>query len=225
MKHKLLPLLAGLFLFASPLLAESLFKLDFSEAPDGDAARFLHMNNFALQEDAREKIKPKIKQGRLYIELTPNLLGGMALGRDIPGAKRVKVVWGVTAYPKGASWNKEVRRENAMFLVAFGRELQESDSLILPKVPYFLGAFLNDQDTQGLWYKGLYYTQAGRYICLPCKAPVGQDLTTEMELPVSFQARFGKPMPPVIGFGFEFDTRETEGNTAVFIRSVEFFSE
>jgi len=207
------------------LFAESLFKVDFSNAPDGDAKRWLNLSNFALQEDARKMKELRIQDGKLLMGIMPGQLGGMALRRDVPGATHVKVVWGVNQYPQGANWDKGVKREAVMMAVAFGKQLQDSDAWLLPKIPYFIGVFLGEKEDPKVWRKGKYYTKGGAYICRPCGSKPGTLVTTELELPHNFKARFGKKMPDVIGFGFEFDTRDTTGVSEVVIQSVEFFGE
>ena len=223
MKSTLLTLTTFLLLWSAPLQAESLYKIDFSTAPEGDATHWLHMSNFALQQDAKTLLHPVIDKGKLLLRLNSNLLGGLALRRDIPGAKRIKVIWGVNQYPKGANWDQGIKRESAMFIVVFGKDLQKSDAMILPNVPYFFGAFLGEKEKPNLWRKGTYYHEGGSYICLPCGSEPGKLTTTELELPENFRHQFNKSMPEVIGFGFEFDTRNTEGNSEVMIQSVEFF--
>ena len=214
-----------LLMFSTSLQAESLFKIDFSQAPEGNAKQWLHLSNFALQRDAKTLLKPFIEKGQLVLEIGPDMLGGLALRRDIPGAKRVEVIWGVNKYPQGANWEKGNNREAAMFLVAFGKELLSSDAWVLPSLPYFIGAFLGEMEKEGAWYKAVHYTEGGSYTCLPCGSKKGTLVTTNLELPNNFQAQFKKPMPDVIGFGFEFDTRNTLSDSVVVIQSIEFFDE
>jgi len=207
------------------LFAESLYKVDFSKAPDGNGKRWLKLSNFALQQDAKEMKGLRMKGGKLIVATDAGFLGGMTLRRDIPGAKRVEVVWGVNQFPQGANWDDGNKREAVMLVVVFGKEMLDSSSWLLPQIPYFMGAFLGEKEKPGVWRKGKYYVKGGSYTCSPCNPKPGAMVTTSLELPVNFKAQFRKTMPEVIGFGFEFDTRNTQSGAEVMIQSVEFFDE
>ncbi|MDT8447780.1 MAG: hypothetical protein RRB13_12895 [bacterium] len=223
--NRFLVSLLGLVFLAQAAQAELLFGVDFSEAPEGPAKKYLHMSNFDAQQNAQDKLRPEVRGGRLILELGPGYLGGYTLRRDVEGAKKLRVRWGVESYPKGADWEDDEKREAVMVVVVFKTERVSAGSWLLPALPRYLGIFLSDSAQGGKWYQGNYYEEGGRYRCEPCNAPAGEEVVSEIDLEAAYQENFGEPMPPILGFGIEFDTRGIEGDSKAFVRSIELLGE
>lgn len=220
--NRTIPLLFAALLWALPVSAGSIFGVDFSEAPEGPAKKFLHLSNFAAQQNAKTKLKPEISQGRLILDIGPDYLGGYTLRREITGAKILRIVWGVESYPAGADWEDDEKREGVMVAVAFETDRFSAGSWLLPALPRFIGIFLSDSAQGGKWYQGNYYEDSGRYLCEPCNSVPGEEVITEIDLEAAYQENFGEPMPAILGFGIEFDTRGADSGAKAFIKSIEF---
>ena len=244
---KTLVFLLSLCLLAPTLMAESLYKIDFTEITSGHEDQWLHLSNFDLQQDAKDRLKPTSDERGLVLNIGEDWLGGMVQRIDQPKAKKLKIVWGVDKYPAAANWDIGQKREAALVSVAFGVEMKDSGAYLLPKIPYFVGIFLGQNEKADKWYKGNYYQESGAYICTPCGSALGAEVTSVIDLDEAFRANFPNagPRPPISALGISFDTRPT-GNiwgsiyekifpdkekvhstdyAKVWIRSIEFLSE
>jgi len=144
---------------------------------------------------------------------------------DLRQFTTVRLVWGVLKYPQGASYEKNINNEALMVYIFFGDDKLASGSLLIPDSPYFLGLYLGKDDTVGKVYKGRYYHQGGRFICLGNPAP-GQTVVSELNLIEAFRSYFEKDHVPVIsGISLSVDTSASGdgGKASAFIKSIEFF--
>ena len=118
-----------------------LYRVDFSTQPDGDAVAWLKRQGFALHLSA-DDLAPRFEQGRLVLETATEAAGGFVRKLSVPGARRLRVRWGVDRYPQGADWAKGVYRVPIAVMVSFGEDKMPSGSLFVPNAPYFLSVFL-----------------------------------------------------------------------------------
>jgi len=143
---------------------------------------------------------------------------------DVRDYSRVRIEWGVDAFPPGASYEAGVRSEAIMVYIFFGKERHASGSLLIPDSPYFLALFLCESEAVNTPFRGRYYHAVGRYICVD-RPRLGVPVTTEFPIAETFTRIFGQAQPPDIsGFGIAIDTASARGNGVAksFIRKIEF---
>ena len=202
--------------------SESIFKIDFTTEPNGPGITWLEKNNFKYQNNG-EDLNTYIKNGRFYIEADRELNGLIIKEKNLAGVKKVRILWGVTKFPEGANWNKNVKREAIAIVLSFGKKKISSDSWYIPDVPYFISLFLGQNENENQAYKGNYFQKGGRYFCVPCKSQINQSVSTEIDIEQLFKKTFKKDtMPAITSFSFEVDTRDTKGTSGAFIEQIEF---
>ena len=214
---------------ASPSNAsEVIHQFEFGGEPGAPARNVLASRNFVLKQDAEDEHKINLYHAddALHIQVTKPAFGIFLHEEDIPEARHVRLHWGVSTYPKGASYEHGIDNEAIMVYVFFGHEKQSSGSMFVPDSPYFIGFFLcpegSDQVEQP--YAGHYYKKTGRYICVDHP---GEGLTaiSEVSLAEEFRKSFGlDSVPPVSGISIEVDTTssENDGKAASFLQRIEF---
>lgn len=209
--------------FSSALYAQSpIYTLDFSKA-SGDAEDWFENNGWELKSDA-DDMNPKFNGGKFTIKTDDDDLGLFTKQVNIRNARRVRIEWGVTSYPKGADWEKGVYREAISFVMSFGKKKIASGASYVPDVPYFISLFLGEKEKEGKKYIGNYYKKGGHYYCIPCGNPAGTTIITEYEIPENFKKTFGQSsVPTITGIAFEIDVRDTDGKSAAFVKKIEFY--
>jgi len=204
--------------------ADIVYRIDFTEQPDGNAFEWLKRNGFKLQNDADE-INARFENGRLILEVDNDINGLFTKALDIKGASTIRIEWGVDRYPSEANWERGILREAIGVVVAFGSEKISSGSFVVPDIPYFIGIFLGQHEIEGKAYLGNYYQKGGRYFCSPCGSRAAQSVITEFNLSETFKREFGKSTVPAISaITLEVDARDTDGRAKAFIKSVSFLS-
>lgn len=198
-----------------------IFAIDFARPAD-EPASWLRQEGFEFKLDAA-LLDAHFSERGLVLATDDQLAGLFVKALDLPGAKRVRVIWGIDRYPHGADWDRGKGRVPLAVMFWLGKEKLESGGLFVPDSPYFTGVFIGDKDQEGKPYTGSYYKKGGRYFCKPCETREGDTVVTEFDLEKAFKSAFGRPdMPPVSGFGFQVNTRGTSGGSSAFIRRVEF---
>ena len=198
-----------------------LHRVDFSTQPDGDAVAWLQQQGFAFHLRARD-LAPRFESGRLVLETATEAAGGFVRQLHVPGARRLRVRWGVDRYPQGADWAKGVYRVPIAVMVSFGEDKMASGSLFVPNAPYFLSVFLGAHEQEGRAYTAKYYHKGGRYFCQPCGVPPGQTVVTEFDLARHFTEQFPpRVLPPVSSVGVQMNTTDTTGGARAFLMSIE----
>lgn len=162
----------------------------------------------------------------LHLQVKEEAFGIMLHEEDIPGARRVRLHWGVSQYPDGATYQHGVDDEAIMVYVFFGHETYDSGSWLIPDSPYFIGFYLCKDGTDKLEmpYAGHHFQKSGRYICVD-HPPIGETVVTEIDLLAEFRKSFGlEVVPPVSGISIEVDTThaDNDGRAAAFISRLEF---
>ncbi|OYW30770.1 MAG: hypothetical protein B7Z47_03160 [Chthoniobacter sp. 12-60-6] len=231
MKHSISSFAAALILLfaaSDPRLVHAedvLYKIDFSTAPPGDAMPWLKANKFEFKLDF-EDLHPRIENGALRISTDVAMAGvaGIELkDREIHGAKKLRIIWGVDHFPEGADWDNGVNRLAIGVMVSFGHErLSSGLPFGIYAAPCFICPFIGSKEAEGKVYTGRFWKLGGRYISCNTQK-TGDVLTTEMDIDKKFQELFGKtPAPFVSAFGIQMNSKSTKGKAAAFIRSIEF---
>ena len=204
-----------------------LFSIDFSDYKPGSGSvrDWLVAKGFRLEGDAEDPnaIILSVKDSRLHVETKAPAFGLIYTQQDVPAVSRIRITWGVTRFPAGASYARKVRNEALMVYAFFGHEKLPSGSWVIPDSPYFIGMFLCDQDPVNQPFTGRYYEKGGRFVCLEHPEP-GVPVTTEFDLRSAFKSYFGRDrLPALSGISLEVDTNESGagGRAAAFIGRID----
>ncbi len=204
-----------------------LFDLDFADyrPSDGSVRDWLAGRGFDFGKaaDDERKIAVSVKDGILQVDTKKQAFGVIYHEGDVPGATRLRVTWGVDAFPKDVGYEKGVNNEALMIYVFFGREKMPSGSVFIPDVSYFIGFYLCDTDRIDHPYKGRYHHDSGRFVCL-AHPGTGETVVSEVDLAEAFRTYFNKPdMPTVSGISLEVDTSNAGdgGKARAFLEKVE----
>ena len=212
-------------LASQPAFGGVLYTLDFSQQPDGPATNWLKDQGFVLRLNA-EELHPYFRDGRLILHTERQMAGLFEHQINLPGAKRIRIHWGVDHYPEGANWERGINAVAIAVMTSFGTETINSGSLFIPNAPYFIGLFLGQKERADKVYLGKYYTQGGRYFCEPCGVQVRETVVSDFDLAKAFAEQFAVPLfPGVSGVGFQMNTKGTHGEAEAFLQKVEYLSE
>ena len=202
-----------------------IYGVDFSGFPGGSVLKWLGSKGFQPKQDASNarRVVYSVSQGNLVLETKTHAFGILLNEMDVRDYSRVRIEWGVDAYPPGASYEKGIRSEGAMVYVFFGKERHASGALFVPDSPYFIGLFLCESERTNEPFKGRYYHAGGRFICVD-RPPPGATVTTDFPIAEAFARIFGKEAPDVSGFGIAIDTASAKGGGIAksFVRKIEF---
>lgn len=221
-------LLLGLLMLvpqAEVAAEEVVLRIDFTHQPDGDATQWLKQQGFEFKLDA-EELNPHFENHRLVLETRGEEAGLFIRKLSIIGTQRIRITWGVDRYPQGADWNKGTFRVPIAVMISFGEKRVSSGSFFVPNSPYFIGLFLGEKAQEGRAYTANHYHKGGRYFCIPCPSPPGKTVTTEFNFDKAFKQQFGiSPTPPISSFGFQMNTKDTQGGARAFLKNVEFLAD
>jgi Protein of unknown function (DUF3047) len=201
------------------------YDVEFSDYLGGSTLHWLAKKGFEPKRDATNKNRVIISHsGSALVLETKTQAAGLLLSEiNVRTYSKIRIKWGVDAFPNGASYAKGVRSESIMVYVFFGTEKIRSGSFLIPASPYFIGLFLCDSDPVGEAFKGRYFQDGGRYVCID-RAHKGQELITDFPIAESFKQLFGQSQSPSIsGLGIGIDTESAKGNGAAksFISEIE----
>jgi hypothetical protein len=212
----------------SDLSQQDTFLINFSDYEEGSIEEWLEKKGFELKEAAkdRKKLDLDVDEGALFLEAKKPLLALIVNeSADLGEYSRVKIEWGVVKYPKGASYEEGVNNEALLVVVFFGDEKISSGHLAIPDSPYFVGLYLGRHDRLNKAYKGNYYHEGGRFVCLGNPKP-GDTVISEFDLADAFKKYFQKDeVPDITGVAIEIDTTSSadDGRAVSFIHIIEFF--
>jgi hypothetical protein len=213
---------------AHPALAADrlIYGVDFSGFPGGSVLTWLGSKGFVPKQDAgnARRVVYSGSRGDLELETKRHAFGLLLNETDIRDASRVRIEWGVEAFPPGASYEKGVRSEAVMLYIFFGKERHSSGALFVPDSPYFIGLFLCESEPTNELFKGRYYHAGGRFVCVD-RPPPGATVTTDFPIAQAFTRAFGKAqVPDISGFGIAIDTASAKGGgvAKAFIKKIEF---
>jgi hypothetical protein len=151
--------------------------------------------------------------GSALVLETKERAAGLLLSKvNIATYSKIRIKWGVNAFPPAASYANGIRSESIMIYVFFGTEKISSGSPLVPDSPYFIGLYLCDSDPVGVPFKGRYFQAGGRYVCID-HASRGEEVITNYPLAKAFRQMFGQSQaPPISALGVGIDTENAKGN-------------
>jgi len=202
-----------------------IYGVDFAGYPGGSVLQWLGSKEFEPKQDANNsrRVVYSVSQGNLVLETRSRAFGLLLNETDVRDYSRIRIEWGVDAFPPGASYETGVRSEAIMIYVFFGKERHASGSLLIPDSPYFLGLFLCESEKTNKPFRGRYYHGVGRYICVD-RPRLGMPVITEFPIAETFTRVFRQEAPDISGFAIAIDTANARGNGVAksFIRKIEF---
>ena len=210
-----------LMVLAATLLAGGehvLYSIDFSKMT-GDPFKVLKQKGFELLLDSEKFHMYFDTEKGLVIETDKKqtALFGVRFKKPLEGAVSATIEWGVERFPEGADWSRGKNRLAIGALIALGTEKFSSGVPFVQKAPYFLGPFIGEKEQPGKRYLGKLYKQSGRYYCVSNKRGV---TVTRFDIAGSFQKAFGKPLPPLVAFGLQMNTKDTSGAAKAFVKKI-----
>jgi hypothetical protein len=202
------------------------YSVDFSGFPGGSVLAWLGARGFAAKQDAGNagRIALSVVDRALVLEAKRRALGLLINETDVASATRIRIEWGVNAFPPGADYDKGLRSEAIMIHVFFGKDKVSSGSLLVPNSPYFIGLFLCQVGRIDHPYTGRYFKAGGRYVCLRHPS-LDELLVSEFDLAQAFKSYFGSAdVPTISGFTIAIDTENATGKATAksFVRRIEF---
>ena len=203
------------------------YTIDFSGYKGGAVDKWLEKQNYRFERDAKNRrlLALSITNSVLTLE-EKGRMSGFILNDSvkIAAVQRVRINWGITKYPLEASYRNKVNNEALMLYIFFGTERIASGHILIPNSPYFIGLFLCQDEQVNFPYKGHYFHEGGRFVCLGKPEP-GEMTVSEFDLDRSFRNYFGKTKTPgIAGIAFGLDTSKAggDGTGGAFIKSIEF---
>lgn len=222
--------LAALAMGASLLPARSAGSpkgsVDFAGFPGGSVLSWLGGKGFVPKQDASNarRVTYTATPSELTLETRTRAFGLLLNEKDVRDAARVRIEWGVNAFPPGASYEKGIRAEAIMLYIFFGKERHASGSLFIPDSPYFLALYLCESEATNTPFRGRYHHASGRFICVD-RPKSGATVATDFPLAETFKRVFNKnEVPDISGVGLAIDTANVSGSGVArsFIRRIEF---
>lgn len=224
-KHSIVLILL-FFLVSLKISAEVLFEVNFSNA-HGNVEAWLNEHGWKIKGSIGD-MNTRFENGSLILEPTDDdsVLISRELNRSefLNNVKEIKIIWGVSQYPKGADWSgprekKRNTREPIAVIISFGEEKIDSGGRFFPpNAPYFIGLFLGEKEKPGIAYYGNFYQKGGRYFCESCTGTSGQ-FTTVVDINERFRSIFGKHEPPISAISIEVDVEDTQKVNGVYSKA------
>src|SRR5262249_45358603 len=186
--------------------------VDFSGFPGGSIFDWLGSKGFQPKQDATNdrRVVFSGSPSALALETRTRAFGLLLNETDVRDYSRVRIEWGVDAFPPGASYEKGVRAEAVMVYVFFGKERHASGSLFIPDSPYFLALYLCETDAINKAYTGRYHHASGRFICVE-RPQLGAAVSTDFPIADTFRRVFGREAPDISGIGLAIHTANVKG--------------
>jgi len=199
-----------------------LYSIDFTKKSKGNAVSVLAPKGYEFLLDSK-KLNPTITDKGVEMSTSNKLAGlwGLRLKQPLYNIGSVVIEWGVEMFPKGADWEHGKNRLALGAIIALGSQKFSSGVPFAPTAPYFFGPFIGEKEKVGKRYLGKLYRKSGRYYCVSNrKGPV----TTRFEIDKRFRQEFGTQTPPVVAFGFQMNTKGTQGGAKAFVKKITFYS-
>lgn len=222
--------LTGMAFASSSMPGEVIHLIEFGGEPNTSPRDLLASRSFVLEHDAKDgdKINLYHTEDALHIQVNNPSFGILIHEKDIPEANHLRLHWGVSEFPEGASYEHGIDNEAIMVYVFFGHETYSSGSMFVPDSPYFIGFFLCTDGADKLEqpYAGHYYKKTGRFVCVDHPGQ-GKAVISDVNLEDEFRKSFGlNTVPPVSGMSIEVDTTASgnDGKAASFLKRIEFLN-
>lgn len=210
-------------LTAVPASAAQPLSVDFTDYRGGPVNAWLQSKGFTFERDAKssDKVALHADQRGLAVETLKPAQGLLVNNlRNLSAYSAVEIEWGVSEFPRGASYEHRVNNEAIMVHVFLGDRKVSSGSMFAPDLPYFVGLFLCNGDKVGHPYVGRYYQEGGRYVCL---GTPGQNQTVVSRFDLrQAAALFGMSAASLVSaFTVSVDTSSTARSSA-YIKRIRF---
>src|SRR5262245_32787604 len=206
---------------------EVVWRIDFSDYAQGPIEEWLQAKGFRLEQGAEdpELLALSIHEGALVLK-AKGPVKGFLVNQDVRLEKvsKIRIHWGIIKYPKNASYERQVTNEALMVYIFFGQDRVPSGHFALPALPYFIGLFLGQEEQLNTPYKGRYFHEGGRFVCLGNPHP-NETVISEFDLIAPYQTYFEKddiPMISGITLGVDTFSSGDKGKAAAYIYSIEF---
>ena len=204
------------------------YGVDFTGYKSGPVLDWLKGRGFVAKQDAGNagKIVLAIKDDTLVLEAKRRALGLLLNEKDVPGSGRIRIEWGVDAFPPGASYDKGVRSEAIMIFTFFGKKKVSSGSLLVPDSPYFIGLFLCESGKTDHPFTGRFFKAGGRYVCVHT-VKIGEKVVSEFDLGKAAEGYFKlTEVPPISGFaiGIDTDNAKAPGTAKSWVKKVDYLN-
>ena len=202
------------------------YAVDFKGYMSGSVLEWLGGKKFVAKQDAdnQSKIVLSIHDEALVLEAKQRTLGLLLNETDVPGPGRIRIEWGVDAFPQGVSYDTGIRSEPIMVYTFFGKKKISSGSLLVPDSPYFIGLFLCEAGRTDHPYTGRYFKAGGRYVCVNV-AKIGERVVSAFDLGNAAKDYFKlSEIPPISGFAIGIDTDKAKGSATAksYVRKIEY---
>ncbi len=200
--------------------------IDFTDYEEGSVEKWLEKKGFQFERDAknRRKLDIEVSDKGLILDIKQSMLGIMLNEEiDLEEFTSIRLEWGVTRFPEGASYEEGIRNEALMVMVFFGYDKISSGHFLIPNTPYFIGFFLGKDEKPGKGYIGRYFKKSGRYVCLG-NPEKGETVISEYNLVDAFKRKYKKDETPLIsGIALAIDTTKAQkkGKAGAFIKRIE----
>ena len=202
------------------------YVIDFSNYSGGPVRKWLESKGLYCEGAAKyhPEIELSVKDGKLFIK-TKQPVRGFIVCKDIilPEVSKVRIEWGIIKYPKDASFERGKRNQALSFYIFFGSENLSSGYFMIPDLPYFISLFLGEADEINIPYKGRYFHDGGRFVCVG-NPELKETVISEFDLVSAFQTYYKKESPAISGICLEVDTTTTGGGgkAEAYIKRIEF---
>lgn len=201
--------------------------IDFSDYSEGPIDAWLQAKGFDFEQGTkdRELLELSSNDGSLTLEAKGHVRQFIVNDEvKLEKFSTIRIEWGIIKYPKDASYERKVNNEALMVYIFFGHNKLPSGHSAIPDLPYFIGLFLGHDDKINTPYKGKYFHEGGRVVCLGNPQP-NETVISEFNLITAFQTYFEKeevPMISGISLGVDTSSSGDEGKAAAYIKRIEF---
>jgi hypothetical protein len=202
-------------------------QIDFSDYGGGSIEEWLQAKGFRLEHGAEdpELLELSINEGALVLE-AKGRVKGFLVNQDVQLEKfsKIRIHWGISKYPRGASYERQVNNEALMLYIFFGHDKLPSGHPVIPALPYFIGLFLGQEEQPNRPYQGRYFHKGGRFVSVG-NPKLNETVISEFDLIAAFQTYFEKndvPMISGITLGIDTFSSGDEGKAVAYIHRIEF---
>jgi hypothetical protein len=194
------------------------WSVDFADYAGGSLEAWLDTKGFRLEHGAEDPAALALshRAGALVLEAKQPVRGFVVNDQvRLAHFSTVRITWGIIKYPKDASYERQVKNEALMVYISFGQDDIPSGHALIPARPYFIGLFLGHEEQLHTPYRGNYFHEGGRFVCVG-NPPPSDTVVSEFDLRTAFHTYFGKAAVPLIsGISLGVDTFASgEGGTA-----------
>lgn len=202
------------------------YVIDFSDYSGGSVRKWLESKGISCEGSAKyhTEIELSVDNGRLFIK-TKQPVRGFLICKDVslPEVSKVRIEWGITKYPKDASFESGKRNQALCLYIFFGLDRLSSGCFMIPDLPYFISLFLGEADEISKPYTGRYFHAGGRFVCVG-NPELKETVISEFELTRAFQTYYKEEVPAISGLCLEVDTTTTGGGgkAEAYVKRIEF---